>query len=186
MKDPRDQQVRIEDESTLRSLRSPYESPAAHASGVDAEPTPSVARTVAATALFVLLVGSGVRTVLLRFVVPPFAPAAAAGPVGGLDRKPLRLRRDSTPEELQVFLQRVRLQTRSGDQIAVIFPPPHTGFSYAYWRANYDLAGRRVLPPPDVMYVGSAEYVAAWHDGWSDPRFAPVWSGFGGTLFKHQ
>ena len=153
---------------------------------VAVEHDPSIVRAIVATALFVGLVASGARTTLLRFVVPPFDPPAAAGPTGGVDRKPLRLKQDPTPQELAIFLQMVRLQTRDGDRIAIILPPPHDGFSYAYWRASYDLAGRTVLLPPEMIDVGSASYACAWRDGWSDPRFELVWSGYGGTLFRRR
>ena len=66
----------------------------------------------------------------------------------------------------------------------MVFPPPFDGFSYAYWRSAYELAGRDVVLP--VYNPSIAEYVAVWHSGFSDPAFEPVWSGFGGTVMKRR
>lgn len=80
----------------------------------------------------------------------------------------------------------VRLQIPRGATVGVVFAPPHDGFSYSYWRANYVLAGRTVLLPPQATDVTSADYVAVWQSDWSDPRFTPSWRGFGGALLKRR
>src|SRR5256885_11697693 len=46
------------------------------------------------------------------------------------------------------FLEEVRAHTRPGDTIAILVPSMRweAGYSYAYYRASYVLAGREVLP----------------------------------------
>ncbi|HEY8183528.1 MAG TPA: hypothetical protein VII32_14895 [Thermoanaerobaculia bacterium] len=65
--------------------------------------------------------------------------------------------------EYTFFLQGVREHTRPGDKIVIAtlgMRNPET-YVYAYYRANYLLAGREVLPlVPE--YLASADYVAAW------------------------
>jgi hypothetical protein len=89
------------------------------------------------------------------------------------------------------FIAGVRAQTRPGDKIALIVPPRHwnEGYSYAFYRASYLLAGRQVVPlvqPDDRMAMGNlgaATYLAAW-------RMPPiaghpiVWQGHGGVLVR--
>lgn len=141
-------------------------------------------RTILNAALFVLLIAGSFRPELLHLVLPPHRMPDVPGPVNGLDRRPLRLRNDGTPEDLRVFLAMTRIQIDRGRSVAVVFPPPFDGFSYAYWRSAYELAGRNVLLP--VSDPATADYVAAWHTGWTNPAFAPVWSGFGGTVMKRR
>jgi hypothetical protein len=89
------------------------------------------------------------------------------------------------------FLGGVRAQTRAGDTIALIVPARHWdgGYSYAFYRGSYLLAGRQVVPlvQPDDRVVmgnlGAATYLAAWHM----PPIAGhpiVWRGHGGVLVK--
>jgi hypothetical protein len=90
------------------------------------------------------------------------------------------------------FLQGVREHTRDGDTIAVVVPPLKwdDGYSYAYYRASYFLAGRIVLPlvtEDDRQHPENfrgARYVAAWH---MQPRAGVgrvVWQGEGGMLLQ--
>src|SRR2546423_12833950 len=68
------------------------------------------------------------------------------------------------------FLEAVRAHTKHGDSIALLVPAAHWdgGYSYAYYRASYFLAGREVLPLIDrddsaqPQNFESAKYVAAW------------------------
>jgi hypothetical protein len=63
------------------------------------------------------------------------------------------------------------------------------GYSYAYFRASYFLAGREVLPlvaPDDRHLVGNfnrAEYLAIWHNR-VPARAAVVFAGDGGVLVR--
>lgn len=68
------------------------------------------------------------------------------------------------------FLDAVRAQTKPGDTITLVVPKMKwdEGYSYAYYRASYFLAGRRVLPlvldhdVPHPENLAAAQYVAAW------------------------
>jgi hypothetical protein len=68
------------------------------------------------------------------------------------------------------FLEDVRTATRRGDSIALLVPRRtwNDGYSYAYFRASYFLAGREVLPIFDEagnvlpQNLGRARYLAAW------------------------
>jgi hypothetical protein len=90
------------------------------------------------------------------------------------------------------FLEQVRALTKPGDSIALVVPASHWdgGYSYAYYRASYFLAGREVLPVVDSGDVpqpenfARAKYVAAWRRSVSVP-LRTVWSGEGGTLLEH-
>jgi hypothetical protein len=91
------------------------------------------------------------------------------------------------------FLSDVRQRTRDGDSIALLVPARHwdSGYSYAYYRASYFLAGREVLPlvqPDDrlvLQNVGRAHYVAVWR---MPPvgRGTIVWHGHGGLLVRQK
>jgi hypothetical protein len=89
------------------------------------------------------------------------------------------------------FLEEVRAQTKRGDSIALLVPTMRwsRGYSYAYYRASYFLAGREVLPlvlesdRPVPENLGRAQYLAVWH------RQAPagarvVFAGYGGALVR--
>jgi len=91
------------------------------------------------------------------------------------------------------FLEGVRAHTAKGDSIAIMVPARHwdDGYSYAYYRASYMLAGRRVIPlvtPDDRIVMGNlrqATYLAEWrHDLPVDQRI--VWSGAGGKLVRRR
>ena len=93
-------------------------------------------------------------------------------------------------EGYPLFLEGVRAHTKRGDSIALIVPPPRwdDGYSYAYYRASYFLAGREVLPLIDRDDVplrdnfNRAKYVAVWRRDVRGPRV--LWSGDGGTLLE--
>jgi hypothetical protein len=120
---------------------------------------------IAALALFILLFAGGFRPMLLRL---PFSRASMhqPGPETGLDRRPLREKEDPTSPEMRAFLDRVRTETRRGESIAVVFAPPHDGWSYNYWRAHYALSGRRVLLPGET----NADVIAYWPAGTIERR----------------
>ena len=90
-----------------------------------------------------------------------------------------------------LFLQGVREHTRNGDTIAVLVPPQRwdDGYSYAYYRASYFLAGRIVLPlvtDDDRKHpenFRAAQYIAAWHIRGAGGGRA-VWAGEGGVLLQ--
>ena len=67
---------------------------------------------------------------------------------------------------MQTFLQRVRSQSKPGDSIALVFAPPHDGWSYTYWRANYELSGRTVRLPGET----DGNVVAYWPAGTIERR----------------
>lgn len=87
------------------------------------------------------------------------------------------------------FLEEVADHTQRGDTIALVVPPKtwDGGYSYAYYRASYFLAGREVLPVVDAddralpENLQRARYVAVWRmpppAGW---RVA--WAAHGGAL----
>jgi hypothetical protein len=94
-------------------------------------------------------------------------------------------------EEYVDFLEGVRAHTRKGDAIAIMVPPRHweAGYSYAFFRASYMLAGRIVIPlvtPDDrvvMSNIAQATYLAEWrHDVPIAQRV--VWSGSGGKLAR--
>jgi hypothetical protein len=89
------------------------------------------------------------------------------------------------------FLEGVRAHTRPGDAIAVVVPSMgwDSGYSYAFYRASYFLAGREVLPLVDRQSkripenFRAAQYVAAFGVRLRAPGQV-VWAGEGGTLVK--
>ena len=139
-------------------------------------------RRVAAATLFAAIVIIGIEPTLLSF---PFKDRTrlAAAYNGILDR-----RYPGYPE----FLEAVRAQTNHGDSIALLVPPRRWeyGYSYAYFRASYVLAGRQVLPlvsDRDALLgenFRAAQYVAAWHV--TPPDGAVVMRASGGVLVKRR
>ena len=142
---------------------------------------PSVRRVLAYVCLFVI-VALRIEPQLLRL---PFIDRSA------LNRQ-LALTADGEWQQYPRFLQGVREHTRDGDSIVVVVPALKwdDGYSYAYYRASYFLAGRVVLPlvteddrqhPENVKGV---RYIAAWH---MQPRAGVgrmVWQGEGGALLQ--
>jgi len=122
-------------------------------------------KRIVATALFALLFVGGFRPMFLRLIVSRRS-LHQPGPENGLDRRPLREREDPTSPDLRAFVDRVRSQTHPGDSIALVFAPPHDGWSYSYWRANYVLSGRTVKLPGDT----DANVIASWPPGTLERR----------------
>jgi hypothetical protein len=136
---------------------------------------------IVALTLLIVLAGARIQTGLLRL---PF-----------MDRAFLERHFAELPDrgwgDFPAFLAGVRVQTRPGDSIALMVPARHWegGYSYAFYRASYLLAGRQVVPlvqPDDRVAMGNlgaATYLAAW-------RMPPiaghpiVWRGHGGVLVK--
>ena len=123
--------------------------------------TPRRERTVALS-LFALLLLGGYRPLFLKVLLAPH-PSPQLAPQNGLDRRPLRLWSDPTPSELRQFLDLAAAQTRAGERVALLLPPPYDGFSYQYWQGSYRLAGRTVLLPPPQGDPAEADVVLCWH-----------------------
>ena len=89
------------------------------------------------------------------------------------------------------FLEGVRAHTQPGDTIAIIVPGMSwdNGYSYAYYRASYFLAGREVLPlvSPEneklPQNFRAAQYIAAFRMNVRTPAEV-VWRGERGTLLR--
>lgn len=85
------------------------------------------------------------------------------------------------------FLQEVARRTRPGESIAIVFPP--RGYDYAFYRASYFLAGRRVIPLFDrdgrfhAERGREADYFAFWSVA-PPPRTVVVWQGHRGSLVR--
>lgn len=141
----------------------------------------SVRRTLLLLALCLLAVG-GIRYKYLHILL--------------MDREPLRRGFEEYPDpgttQYPQFLEGVAKATRPGVRIAILVPMRRwdDGYSYAFYRASYFLAGREVLPlvwRDDRLLrenFDRAEYLAAWRVPFNDPRFERVASGRGGALFK--
>ena len=91
-----------------------------------------------------------------------------------------------------VFLRAVAAATPPGARIAIFVPMRHWdgGYSYAYYRAGYLLAGREVLPlvwRDDRVLpenAARAEYIASWHREITPPGFKVVLRVAEGELLK--
>lgn len=115
-----------------------------------------------------------------------------------LNRKPIaavfQARPDRLWPEYPRFLDEVRARTRNGDAIALIVPTLdwENGYSYAYYRASYFLAGREVLPVADDKgglhpeNFRRAKYAAVWGREMPPGRATVVWQGHGGMLLLRQ
>ena len=90
------------------------------------------------------------------------------------------------------FLDGVRAHTQNGDSIAIVVPTLDwdRGYSYAYYRASYFLAGREVLPLSDsgnhlqLLNFRNAKYIAVWNTSMPQAHFTTVWQGAGGVLLR--
>ena len=114
-----------------------------------------------------------------------------------IDREPIHRSMTVLPDEgvwwpdYPRFLQAIRERTATGESIALFVPTLswEGGYSYAYYRASYFLAGREVLPvimPGDRRVPGNvsrAQYVAIWQ-GRPPAGARVVFAGFGGTLVR--
>ena len=113
-----------------------------------------------------------------------------------LNRRPISAALTQRPDRLWPpfprFLAGVRERTARGDSIAIITPSLawDQGYSYAYYRASYLLAGRVVLPVASSdgrllpENLRRAQYVAVWGRGIPADRRAIVWQGEGGVLLR--
>ena len=98
---------------------------------------------------------------------------------------------DRRAPEYPRFLEEVARRTKPGQSIAIVFPtgPQHGGYGYAYQRASYFLAGRRVIPLVDregrfhAERIAEADYFAFWNVRPS-PRAMVVWQGHRGALVR--
>jgi hypothetical protein len=101
---------------------------------------------------------------------------------------------DRQTPEYPRFLAEAAKRTERSSRVAILVPMRHWdgGYSYAYYRASYFLAGRQVLPlvwrKDEVLRdnIGKADYVAAWRMQLVAPQFEPVWQGEGGTLYRRR
>lgn len=143
-------------------------------------------RTIAAGLLFAALLAAGFRVSIVRLLLPPHRPPSVPGPVDGVDRKPLRFRNDPVPAEVLQFFETVRAQTKRGERVGILMAAPYSGFSYAYWRGSYVLAGRTVLVPMDMVAPEDADVVALWKSGWGDPRYDLVWSDASSAILRRR
>jgi len=90
------------------------------------------------------------------------------------------------------FLEGVRAHTKAGDRIALIVPQMQWdgGYSYAYYRASYFLAGREVIPllyrtdEPIRANLDRADYLAVWRA--PGPPARVTWQGEGGVLLSRR
>lgn len=88
------------------------------------------------------------------------------------------------------YIEAVRAATPPGSTIAIVVPPMRwdDGYSYAYYRASYLLAGRNVLPVvwrDDrvlIENVRAAQYVAVWRRPFPEEHLRVVFRGGGGVL----
>jgi len=99
---------------------------------------------------------------------------------------------DRSWQQYARFLRDVREQTQPGQRIAVLVPATtwDGGYSYAYYRASYFLAGREVLPLFDDAdrahpeNLRRADLVAAWRARVPATHRTLVWRGDGGVLVR--
>jgi hypothetical protein len=123
-------------------------------------------------------------TVATRLLQLPFIDRTEA--VRTLVRNP-----DRAWPDYPIFLEGVREHTSPGDSIAIIVPAMKWdgGYSYAYYRASYFLAGREVLPlitEQDARLMQNfrgAKYVAVFGVGLRTPADV-VWRGSRGALLR--
>jgi hypothetical protein len=98
---------------------------------------------------------------------------------------------DRTAPQYPSFLEEVREATPPGAPVALVVPMRRwdEGYSYAYYRASYFLAGRHVLPivgDRDQLIpesIDRALYIAAWRTQIRTAGFEPVWERDEGMLY---
>lgn len=112
-----------------------------------------------------------------------------------VDRAPLQRAMEAYPDgqwpQYPRFLAEVRARTKPGDSIALVVPARNWegGYSYAYYRASYFLAGREVLPvidersEPIPQNMRDARYVAVIGVSLRVPAEV-IWQGEGGALLR--
>ncbi len=131
---------------------------------------------------FAAIVVAGIDPYLLSM---PFADRAALAPL--FDRYA-----DRSWQQYAQFLRDLREHTQPGQRIVVIVPATtwDGGYSYAYYRASYFLAGREVLPLFDDASrahpenLRGADLVAAWRARVPLTHRTLVWRGDGGVLVR--
>lgn len=141
-------------------------------------------RSIAAAALLALLCIGAIRPVFLGILTTDRSILTRIYSIDA-DR--------GTPEYPR-FMEQVAKRTAPGDSIAIFVPMRRwdDGYAYAYYRASFILAGRRVLPlvwSDDRLlrqHMRDADYVAAWQMNVGGADLRPVWSGAGGTLLKRE
>jgi hypothetical protein len=143
-------------------------------------------RRIAAGLLFAAVLAGGIRASVLRLLLPPHRPPDAPAPAGGIDRKPLRFENDPAPAELLRFFETIRANTRRGERVGLLMAAPYSGFSYVYWRANYVLAGRVILPPIDLVAPEDADVIAVWRSPFGDPRYEIVRADADSALLRRR
>ena len=143
-------------------------------------------RRGAAAILFLALLVGGLRLPILRLLLPPHRPPDVPGPLGGVDRKPLRLKNDPTPPEVLAFFEEVRQRTKPGESVGLLMAWPHEGWSYTYWRGSYALAGRHVPPPMAEGQPGETDVVAVWQKGWGHPAYDIVWQNENAAMLRRR
>lgn len=115
-----------------------------------------------------------------------------------IDRRPLQRAMIIDPDGAwwpgyPAFLRDVAAATKPGDTIALVVPGMQwdNGYSYAYYRASYFLAGREVLPmiTPEDRWIPAnlarAKYVAAWRSG-IDERWRVAKASHDGALLVRR
>ena len=112
------------------------------------------------------------------------------------DRSILRRQYTALPDQqtpsYPQFLREVRARTERGSSIAILVPMRYwnEGYAYAFYRASYFLAGRRVVPlvsPDDQTHLPRAsetDYIAAWDIGARVPEERVIWRGHDGFLVR--
>lgn len=139
-------------------------------------------RRVAAAIVFALLFLGGVQPYFVKLLFRDTSALAES-----LAHAP-----DAQTPTYPAFLERVRGATKNGDSILIIVPMRHwdEGYSYAYYRASYFLAGRRTVPivnAEDALIrdnVEKADYVASWRVAAQVPGFETVWRDDEGMLLR--
>jgi len=100
---------------------------------------------------------------------------------------------DAADPEFVRFVEGVGERVGPQASIAIVYPGTDwkDGYEWAYYRASYLLAGRRVLPTlwsdgeSLLENLGAAEYAIVWKSpGLTVRGFAPVWSDGAGTLLR--
>ncbi len=141
----------------------------------------SISRTVAGALLLAALVFYGLRPWYVQFLVVDAGPWQAM-----LGRFP-----DRHFEGYREFVLEARRHTPPGSSIAILFPTLSwdQGYSYAYFRGDYLLAGRRAIPlampeGPRLSRLADAEYVASWRAARPAGDWTVVWQGSGGELLR--
>lgn len=90
------------------------------------------------------------------------------------------------------FITEVASRTSPGQSIILVTPVRDwaSWYAYAYYRASYLLAGRRVLPLMDdddwLRYerLREGDRIAVWGEGVPPGPYEAIWRGSGGVLYR--